>query len=53
MKLILNNILNKRCNPNMIKVVYPKGKIVNYMWIDKKYGYIRRKGKVYCYSLPK
>ena len=37
----------------MVKVEYPDGHIVNYMWITEKYGYFRIKGKILRYGLPK
>ena len=37
----------------MVKVEYPDGHIVNFMWITEKYGYFRIKGKILRYNLPK
>ena len=36
----------------MIKAVYPDGKILHFMWINGKYGYIRKKDKVLRYPIP-
>lgn len=37
----------------MVKVEYPDGHVVNFMWITEKYGYFRIKGKILRYNLPK
>jgi hypothetical protein len=34
-------------------ITYPDGHKTYYMWTNKKYGYIRRKNKIYRYPLPK
>jgi len=38
----------------MVKVTYPNGKIVSFMWIDRKtgYGYNRIGKKILRYPLP-
>lgn len=36
----------------MIKAVYPDGTVRHFMWINKKYGYVREKDKVLRYPLP-
>ena len=37
----------------MPKVVYPNGNKVYFMWIDDKYGYFRRNGRVLRFPLPR
>ena len=36
----------------MIKVVYPNGHEINFMWTNKKFGYVRKGKKLYRYPLP-
>jgi len=37
----------------MVKVVYPDGNMVNFMWIKNGYGFVRMGNKIFKYSLPK
>ena len=34
-------------------ITYPDGHKRYYMWTNNKYGYIRKKGKIYRFPLPK
>jgi hypothetical protein len=36
----------------VVKIKYPSGTVIKFMWIKGKYGYIRTKNKVYRYPLP-
>ena len=36
----------------MIKVVYPDGHKINFMWTTAKYGYIRKGHRILRYPLP-
>ena len=36
----------------MVKVKYPNGKILHFMWTKGKYGYIRTSAKLLRYPLP-